>query len=128
MAPSGMGAASVAVIGVVDDSPYAAGWSHLVEVQKVPANRDYEPGGLTMAFRLPLLRDADGVIGQAPPESPDADGSVLQYGVMTPNSSTVLIATTDLAVATRALSWIHGGRLVQRTVTYGGWIGHRPNP
>lgn len=48
---------------------------------------------------------------------------MLQYGVMTPNSSTVLIATADLVVATRALSWIHGGRLVQRTVTYGGWTG-----
>lgn len=121
--PYGVGAASVAVIGGVDDSPHAAGWGHLVEVQRVPANGDYDPGGLTMAFRLPLLRDTDGVVGQAPSESPDADGSVLQYGVMTPNSSTVLIATADLVVATRALSWIHGGRLVQRTVTYGGWTG-----
>jgi len=126
--PSGIDAASVAAIGGVDDSPHAAGWGHVVEVQKVPANGDYDPGGLTMAFRLPLLRDADGVVGQAHSKSPDADGSVLEYGVMTPNSSTVLIATADLAVATRALSWIHGGRLVHRTVTYGGWTGHRPNP
>lgn len=122
--PSGVGGGDRRV----DDSPHAAGWVHVVEVRKVPANGDYDPGGLTMVCRLPLLRDAGGVVGQARWEGPDADGSVLQYGVMTPTSSTVLIATADLAVATRALSWIHGGRLVQRTVTYGGWTGHRPNP
>lgn len=116
------------MIGGVDDFPRAAGRGHLVEVQKVPANGDYDPVGLTMAFKLSSLRDADGAVGQAPSVSPDADGSVVQYGVMTPTSSTVLIATADLAVATCALSWIHGGRLVQRTVTHGGWTEHRPNP
>jgi hypothetical protein len=81
-----------------------------------------------MTVRLPLFSDDDGVSRQAPPQSPDADGSVVQYGVVPPNSTKVLIATADLEVATRSLRWIHGGRLVQRTVTYGDWTRHRPNP
>jgi YD repeat-containing protein len=47
--------------------------------------------------------------------------SVTQYGVQTPNSSTVLVVTTDRAEAEHALDWITDGRVVQRTITYGGW-------
>ena len=130
--PSGIGAALVAMSGGVDDSPHAAAaaarWGHLGSGAHSARRGDYRPCGLTMAARLPLLSDDDGIVGQAPSESPDADGSVVQYGVETPNSTTVLIATADLAVATRSLRWIHGGRLVQRTVIYGGWTGHRANP
>jgi hypothetical protein len=47
--------------------------------------------------------------------------SITQYGVQTPNSSTILIVTTDRAEAEHALDWITDGRVVHRTITYGGW-------
>lgn len=57
--------------------------------------------------------------------SPDDGVSVTQYGVQTPKSSTVLTVTTDRAEAEHALEWIEDGRVVHRTITYGGWVaGH----
>lgn len=47
--------------------------------------------------------------------------SVTQYGVRTSSSGVILVVTTDRAEAERALEWIAGGCVVQRTVTYGGW-------
>ncbi len=47
--------------------------------------------------------------------------SVIQYGVRTSSSGVVLVVTTDRVEAERALEWIAGGCVVQRTVTYGGW-------
>jgi hypothetical protein len=51
-----------------------------------------------------------------------AGGSVTQYGVQTPHSSTVLIVTDDRVEAERALDWITDGCVVQRTITYGDWL------
>ena len=53
--------------------------------------------------------------------NPTPDGSVTQYGVQTPYSSTVLTVTTDRAVAEHALEWIQDGRIVTRTVAVSGW-------
>lgn len=58
-------------------------------------------------------------------DNTDAGGSVTQYGVLTPNSSTILVVTSNRAEAERALEWITDGRVVQRTITYGDWLlGH----
>lgn len=53
---------------------------------------------------------------------PDQGGSVTQYGVQTPNSSTVLIVADDHAEAEQVLDSITDGRVVHRTITYGGWL------
>ena len=47
--------------------------------------------------------------------------SITQFGVRTSNSGVILVVTTDRTEAERALEWIAGGCVVQRTVTYGGW-------
>lgn len=49
------------------------------------------------------------------------DESITQYGVRTSNSGVILVVTADRAEAERALEWIAGGHIVQRTITYGGW-------
>ena len=54
--------------------------------------------------------------------SPDRGMSVTQYGIQTPNSNTVLVVTTDREEAQHALTWIQHGRIVHRTITYGGWL------
>jgi signal transduction histidine kinase len=48
--------------------------------------------------------------------------SVTEYGVQTLNSDTVVIVTADRDEAEHALEWIQGGRVVHRTITYGGWL------
>lgn len=53
--------------------------------------------------------------------NPNDGRSVAQYGVQTPNSSTILIVTDDRAEAEHALEWIADGRVVHRTITYGDW-------
>jgi hypothetical protein len=53
--------------------------------------------------------------------STNEGGSVTEYGVQTPTSSTVLVVTADRGEAERALEWITDGRVVHRMVTYGGW-------
>jgi hypothetical protein len=52
--------------------------------------------------------------------SPSKGRSITQYGVQTPKS-TILIVTADRAEAEHAQDWITDGRVVQRTIPYGGW-------
>ncbi len=54
--------------------------------------------------------------------NPDDEVSVTQYGVQTPSRSTVLVVSTDRGDAEHALQWIQNGRVVHRTITYGGWL------
>lgn len=52
---------------------------------------------------------------------PSTGRPVIQYGGQTPHSSTILIVTNDPAEPEDRLTWITGGHVVHRTVTYGGW-------
>jgi hypothetical protein len=47
---------------------------------------------------------------------------VVEYGVQTSNSKTILTVTEDLAEAERILDMLGQGRIVQRNVSYGPWI------
>jgi hypothetical protein len=53
-------------------------------------------------------------------KSSDA-GSVVQYGVETPSSTSVLLVTDRLDEAEHILEVVGQGRIVQRTVRYGAW-------
>ncbi len=48
-------------------------------------------------------------------------GSVVQYGVLTPSSTSVLLVTDRLDEAEHILDVVGEGRIVQRTVRYGAW-------
>ena len=48
-------------------------------------------------------------------------GSVVQYGVETPSSTSVLLVTDRLDEAEHILDVVGDGRIVQRTVRYGAW-------
>jgi hypothetical protein len=47
--------------------------------------------------------------------------SVIEYGIQTATSKSILVITSDLADAQRTLDMIGDGRLVCRTVTYSRW-------
>lgn len=47
--------------------------------------------------------------------------SVIQYGVQTPASKTVLLVTDRLDEAEKILDVIGKGRILQRTLEYGSW-------
>ena len=47
--------------------------------------------------------------------------TVVEFGVQTPNSRTVLTVTQDLAEAEHMLDMLGGGRLVRRSVSYSSW-------
>lgn len=47
--------------------------------------------------------------------------SVIEYGIQTATSKSILVITSDLADAHRTLDMIGDGRLVCRTVTYSRW-------
>jgi hypothetical protein len=47
--------------------------------------------------------------------------SVVQYGVQTPASKTVLLLTDRLEEAENILDVVGEGRILQRTVEYGPW-------
>ena len=53
-------------------------------------------------------------------KSTDAE-SVVQYGVQTPSSTTVLLVTDRLDEAEHILDVVGDGHVVQRTVRYGAW-------
>ena len=53
---------------------------------------------------------------------PGQGGSIIQYGVQPPNSTTALIVTDDRAQAECALELIPDGRVVHRTIFYSGWL------
>ena len=46
---------------------------------------------------------------------------VVEFGVQTPNSRTVLMVTQDLAEAEQVLDLLGGGQLVRRAVSYSPW-------
>lgn len=48
-------------------------------------------------------------------------GSVVQYGIQTPHSKTILMVTEDPAEARHMLEMIGEGRLISRTIRYGPW-------
>ena len=47
--------------------------------------------------------------------------TVIEYGIQTANSKSILVITSDLADAHRTLDMIGDGRLVRRTVSYSRW-------
>jgi hypothetical protein len=47
--------------------------------------------------------------------------TVIEYGIQTANSKSILVITSDLADAHRTLDMIGDGRLVCRTVSYSRW-------
>jgi hypothetical protein len=46
---------------------------------------------------------------------------VVEYGIQTLHSKSILVMTNDLAEAHRTLDMIGEGRLISRTVSYSGW-------
>lgn len=51
----------------------------------------------------------------------DIAKTVVQYGVQTATSKTILVVTDDLAEAERMLDMLGDGVLIQRTVEFGRW-------
>jgi hypothetical protein len=49
------------------------------------------------------------------------EGTVVQYGIETPTSRTVLMVTEDRGEAERMLDMLGRGRLIVRTVSYSRW-------
>jgi hypothetical protein len=47
--------------------------------------------------------------------------TVIEYGIQTANSKSILVITSDLADAHRTLDMIGDGRLLCRTVSYSRW-------
>ena len=47
--------------------------------------------------------------------------TVIEYGIQTANSKSILVITTDLDDAHRTLDMIGDGRLLCRTVSYSRW-------
>lgn len=52
---------------------------------------------------------------------PSTGRLITQYGVQTPNSSSILMVTTDRAEAEHWLDSIVDGSMVQRTIFYSSW-------
>lgn len=52
---------------------------------------------------------------------PSTGRLITQYGVRTPNSSSILMVTTDRAEAEHWLDSIVDGSMVQRTIFYSSW-------
>ena len=46
---------------------------------------------------------------------------VVQYGIRTPSSKTILMVTEDLAEAECLLDMLGQGQLIERTIRYGSW-------
>lgn len=46
---------------------------------------------------------------------------VVQYGIQTSHSKTILMVTENLAEAERMLDMVGEGRLIARTIRYGPW-------
>jgi hypothetical protein len=51
----------------------------------------------------------------------DAAVTVVQYGIQTPNSKTILVVTDDLSEAMSTLDMLGSGTLIRRTVRYSPW-------
>jgi hypothetical protein len=51
----------------------------------------------------------------------EVEQTVVQYGIRTPTSSTILVLTESRAEAERTLDMLGQGILIERTVKYGGW-------
>jgi hypothetical protein len=52
----------------------------------------------------------------------DDSDSIVEFGIQTPNSKTVLMVTLDLAEAEQVLDLLGGGYLVRRTVSCTRWL------
>lgn len=46
---------------------------------------------------------------------------VVQYGIQTPHSKTILMVTEDRNEAQRMLDMVGEGRLITRTIRFGSW-------
>jgi len=46
---------------------------------------------------------------------------LVQYGIQTAHTKTILMVTEDLAEAEHLLDMVGQGRLIERTITYGPW-------
>lgn len=51
----------------------------------------------------------------------NATVTVVQYGIQTPNSKTILVVTEDLTEAESTLDMLGSGTLIRRTVRYSPW-------
>jgi hypothetical protein len=47
--------------------------------------------------------------------------TVVEYGIQTQNSKTILVVTEDLGEAESTLDMLGSGTLIKRTVRYGPW-------
>lgn len=52
----------------------------------------------------------------------DAAVTVVQYGIQTANSKTILVVTDDLAEAMSTLDMLGSGTLIRRSVRYSPWL------
>jgi hypothetical protein len=51
----------------------------------------------------------------------DAAVTVVQFGIQTPNSKTILMVTEDLSEAQSTIDMLGSGTLIKRTVRYSPW-------
>jgi hypothetical protein len=47
--------------------------------------------------------------------------TVVEYGIQTPSSKTILVVTEDLSEAVSTLNMLGSGTLIRRTVRYSPW-------